>query len=304
MSTLQFLPIEDIRRRPDARPLDDPALIGLAESIESIGLINPIRVRQVDGGYEVVAGAHRFAACDSLGHREIACFVVDDDDLHAELAMIDENLCRAELSPVDRARQTARRQEIYPAIRQHGGDRRSSLQVEKLKDQPHRFTLETAAATGKSETTVHRDLTRGQQIADDVLAFIQGTPLDTGTYLDKLKRLWISDQMIVAKRDLAELRRREREGVTRAASVRRDLEQPRHGGIAGQYRKTASTAPAAAAPPDSGKLFARFIEIADEIEAMPVAALIDGASRQRAVLGQRASGLADRMASIMEGVHP
>ena len=109
MSTLRSLPIEDIRRRPDARPLDDVALAGLAESIDSIGLINPIRVRQVHGGYEVVAGAHRFAACDLLGHREIACFVVDDDDLHAELAMIDENLCRAELSPADRAKQTARR---------------------------------------------------------------------------------------------------------------------------------------------------------------------------------------------------
>ncbi len=45
---IQHLPLEDIRRRPDARPLDDDALAGLAESIESIGLINPIRVRQID----------------------------------------------------------------------------------------------------------------------------------------------------------------------------------------------------------------------------------------------------------------
>jgi hypothetical protein len=35
------------------------------------------------------------------------------DYLHAELAMIDENLCRVELSPSDRARQTARRKAIY-----------------------------------------------------------------------------------------------------------------------------------------------------------------------------------------------
>ena len=41
------------------------------------------------------------------------CHVVTDDDLHAELAMIDENLCRAELSPAERAKQTARRKAIY-----------------------------------------------------------------------------------------------------------------------------------------------------------------------------------------------
>ena len=59
----------------------------------------------------MVAGSHRLQACDLLGHSEIACIVVDDDDLHAELAMIDENLVRSELSPTERARQTARRKE-------------------------------------------------------------------------------------------------------------------------------------------------------------------------------------------------
>ena len=110
MSTLATISIDEICRRPDARPLNDGALAGLEESIEVIGLLNPTRVRRMeDRYYEVVAGAHRFVACDLLGHREIECIVVEDDDLHAELAMIDENLFRAELSPVDRARQTARR---------------------------------------------------------------------------------------------------------------------------------------------------------------------------------------------------
>ena len=35
---------------------------------------------------------------------------------------------------------------------------------------------------------------------------------------------------------------------------------------------------------------------------MSIVSLIDGAGRQRAVLGQRASGLADRMGAIMEGL--
>jgi len=50
-----------------------------------------------------------------------------------------------------------------------------------------------------------------KKVAEDVLAFIEGTALDTEEYRNKLKNLWVSDQMTVAKRDLAELLRRERE---------------------------------------------------------------------------------------------
>jgi ParB family chromosome partitioning protein len=42
--------------------------------------------------------------------------VVDDDDLRAELVMIDENLVRSELVGAERAKQTARRKEIYETL--------------------------------------------------------------------------------------------------------------------------------------------------------------------------------------------
>jgi len=48
------------------------------------------------------------AACQRLGLAHIECVVVADEDLRAELAMIDENVCRAELSPAERSAQTAR----------------------------------------------------------------------------------------------------------------------------------------------------------------------------------------------------
>jgi len=48
-----------------------------------------------------------------LGWEEIDAIVGDFDDLDAELVMIDENLCRADLSAADRARYTARRRAIH-----------------------------------------------------------------------------------------------------------------------------------------------------------------------------------------------
>ena len=67
MSGLFNLPTEQIRHRPDARHRGEEALVALTDSIERVGLLQPIRVRQVAEGYEVVAGGHRLQACELSG---------------------------------------------------------------------------------------------------------------------------------------------------------------------------------------------------------------------------------------------
>lgn len=220
------LPISSIAPRADARAIDPATVAGLAESIAAVGLINPIRVRASGDGWEVIAGMHRLEACKSLGLVEIGCDVVEDDDLRAELAMIDENLCRAELSPSDRARQTARRKAIYlelhpetghgtPGVSRQVGDTRERANAD-------RFTSDTAKATGTSERTVQRDAERGEKVIDEALDMIRGTKLDTGTYLDKLKKLDANDQVQAVKRDLAFLRQQERDKAKAATRSKID----------------------------------------------------------------------------------
>jgi hypothetical protein len=206
------LPLDKITLRSDARAINFDTVSGLAESIATVGLINPIRVRVSGDGWEVVAGAHRLEACRSLGLAEIECDVVEDDDLHAELAMIDENLCRAELSPSDRARQTARRKAIYEAIHKeaaHGGNS-GGPSGQFVHTDVDSFAANTAKAIGKDERSVRRDAERGQKILPEVLDMIQGTQLDTATFLDKLKSLPGSEQFTATKRALAVLREHER----------------------------------------------------------------------------------------------
>lgn len=206
------LPIDKISLRGDARAIDHSAVEALADSIGEIGLLYPIRVRASGDGWEVIAGAHRLAACKALGLAEVAAEVVDDDDLHAELAMIDENLCRAELSPSDRARQTARRKAIYLELHPettNGVNQHSSLR--QLGEPSERFTADTAKATGTSERSVQRDAERGEKVLPEVLDLIRGTSLDTGTYLDKLKKMPGSEQFKAATRDLAFLNQRDRQ---------------------------------------------------------------------------------------------
>lgn len=212
MDTLN-IGIGKLRRRIDARQLDRALVKGLAESIRELGVINPLRVRKItifeSGreaiGYEVIAGSHRLEAGIAIGATELPCVIVDDDDLRAELAMIDENLCRAELSPADRASQTARRKAIYEEL--HPETRLGENQHTRVRQvgEPsvERFTAETASAIGKSERAVQRDAERGEKVTEDALNLIRGTALDTGTYLDKLKRIDPTEQVETVQRALA-----------------------------------------------------------------------------------------------------
>lgn len=51
------------------------------------------------------------------------------------------------------------------------------------------FAEDQAVKTGMAERTVRLDAERGSKIADDALAAVKGTPLDTGKYFDALKVL-------------------------------------------------------------------------------------------------------------------
>lgn len=204
---IKKLPIDRIVRRADVRVVDPATVSGLVESVATIGLLNPLRVREVGDQWEVIAGSHRLAACAELGLAEVDCIVVDDDDLHAELAMIDENLCRAELSPADRAKQTARRKAIYLEMHPdtaHGANQHTKAGEDNLST-PN-FAEATAAITGADARTVRRDAERGEKVIDEVLDMIRGTKLDTGTYLDRIKRLPPNEQVVAVKRDLMVMR--------------------------------------------------------------------------------------------------
>lgn len=208
------LPIDLIDIRTDARAVDETAVAGLAESIADVGLINPIRVRANGDRWEVIAGVHRLQAHRQLGLAEIEAIIVTDDDLHAELAMIDENLCRSELSPIEKAQHIARRKVIYETI--HGKNAFGPLSQKLPKsERPERFTSATAKLSGESERNVQLNWERGRKIIDEAADLIKGTKLDTTTYLDKIKGLSPNDQVTAVKRDLAFQRSQERNAIAR-----------------------------------------------------------------------------------------
>jgi N6-adenosine-specific RNA methylase IME4 len=180
---------------PTARPIKEGQVLVLMESIKSVGLRQPINVRPLGDDFEMRGGGHRHAAFVRLGFSSIPAFVCDDDDLHAELAEIDENLIRNELSPAERAMAIARRKAIYESLHPETAQgaapkpKRKGRQVGELSPKAERFTKATADATGTSERAVQRDASRGETLGPDVLARVVGTSLDTGEQIDALGKL-------------------------------------------------------------------------------------------------------------------
>lgn len=88
-------------RSPDAK--NSPELEDLKRSITDHGLLQPIVVRPLERGFEIVAGHRRFAACKSLRWRFILCKVVELDDKQAYEIQLTENLQRKTVDPVEEA---------------------------------------------------------------------------------------------------------------------------------------------------------------------------------------------------------
>lgn len=75
----------------------------LAESIKRNGLLQPILVRKMDDGYQIIAGERRWQACKKLGMKKVPIRVRDvDDDETIALALI-ENIQRSDLNPIEEA---------------------------------------------------------------------------------------------------------------------------------------------------------------------------------------------------------
>ena len=79
---------------------DDDALIS---SIKEHGLLQPILIRPLSHGFEIVAGHRRFHACKSLRWRHIPCKIREMSDKQAYEIQLTENIQRKTMKPIEEA---------------------------------------------------------------------------------------------------------------------------------------------------------------------------------------------------------
>jgi ParB family chromosome partitioning protein len=101
----RLCPIEDISpniTQPRKR-FDEAALKELSDSIKEKGVIEPLIVRRVSGGFELIAGERRWRASKLAGLTEVPVVITDaTDEESLELAII-ENIQREDLNAIEEA---------------------------------------------------------------------------------------------------------------------------------------------------------------------------------------------------------
>lgn len=104
-NTVEHLPIELIQpnRFQPRKNFGEKELSELGESIRENGLIQPVSVRKLGNGYELIAGERRLRACKLIGKKTVEAIVYDIDDKDCAVWALIENLRRSDLGVFDEA---------------------------------------------------------------------------------------------------------------------------------------------------------------------------------------------------------
>lgn len=102
---------------------DQEKLEELAMSIKANGIIQPVIVRAVAGGYEIIAGERRCRAAQMAGLESVPVLVRDTtDEEMLEIALV-ENIHRADLNPIERAKAYRKYLETFKMTQSEGAEK-------------------------------------------------------------------------------------------------------------------------------------------------------------------------------------
>lgn len=186
--------------------LDDAAIAELAASIADKGVLQPLLVRPVEGGFEIVAGERRFRAAERAGLSSVPVIVKDLGDRETLEVAIVENLQREDLTPVEEAR-------AFKQLMDFGLNQES-----------------VAEAVGKSRSAVANTL-RLLNLPEDALSSLDDGVITAGHARAILSqpendRLWAFQQIVGRGLNVREAEALQRREVT--SSKKREVHARRH----------------------------------------------------------------------------
>lgn len=142
--------ITEIRPNPyqPRRYFDDARLSELSESIKQQGILQPLIVRKLEQGYELIIGERRLRAAQKAGLDRVPVIIKDVTDAESmEMALV-ENIQREELTPIEEA-----------------------LAYRQLMEELHLTQEEVASRVGKSRpviTNLLRVLSLPEEIKEEI----------------------------------------------------------------------------------------------------------------------------------------
>lgn len=191
------LDIAEIKVGHRKRKLNEEKIESLVESYKRIGQLQPVTVIKDNGMYKLLAGLHRLEAAKRSGWQLIKASLFEGDDIAAELAEIDENLMRNDLTVLEQGEHLARRQEL---IGYKQGDNRFTVGRGEIIS-PLKSTPELAKEIGLTERSAQNRMQVARNIVPEVKDTIRNTEIaNSTTQLLELARLAPEEQVEVAKK--------------------------------------------------------------------------------------------------------
>lgn len=157
-SEFQYLNIDEIEPNPKQprRSFNEKELTELADTIQHVGIIEPIVVRSKNNRYIIISGERRWRASKLIGYKKIPAVIKDYDDVKAAEVALIENLQREDLNSIEEAR-------AYESLIELTGDKPADL----------------AKKLGKDRTTV-TNLLRLLKLPEEVMTLIENRMINAG----------------------------------------------------------------------------------------------------------------------------
>ena len=171
---------------------DNEDMKQLVESVKQFGVMEPIvAIPRKEGGLEIVSGHRRKRAAELAGLSLVPVIVRDLDRDEATISMVDANLKRENISPMEKARAYAMKLE---AMKRKAG-RRSKADILTGKE-PIRADEQLAQQTGESRATIQR-IVRLNNLTPELQQMVEEKKLPVNTAAD-LSYLKTNEQNEVA----------------------------------------------------------------------------------------------------------
>ncbi len=171
------IPLNTIHKSPwqPRRRFDAGALADLVQSVRERGLLQPLLVREVENGYQLIAGERRFRAAQEAELTDVPVIVLEASDRDAlELALI-ENLQREDLNPIEEAegyqslidKFGLTQEQIAERVGKGRATVANALRLLSLPDPVRAMISESRLSTGHAKVLLGVDIPREQELLAD-----------------------------------------------------------------------------------------------------------------------------------------
>lgn len=162
-----MIPVHLITRSPHQprKRFAETALEELAESMKAQGVLQPVVVRKIPTGYELIAGERRWRAAQRAGLAEIPAVIKDASPTDATVLALIENLQREDLNPMEAAQAFRRlmtqfgltQEEVARRVHKDRSSVANTLRLLQLPDELQQAVLDGRISHGHAKALLGLD---------------------------------------------------------------------------------------------------------------------------------------------------